>query len=123
MERGVILNDGTPHKERVKAGLQWLISKGGGTVYIPLWRDYETYFDAKREKHQEELKRYGITVKKMERYMTPHGHILVLYPDEKQMRILEDCERDGDTMVVEWSSRQLEEWRSLFDISEYEVIR
>lgn len=123
MERGVILNDGTPHKERVKAGLQWLISKGGGTVYIPLWRDYETYFGAKREKHQEELKRRGITVKKMERYMTPHGHMLVLYPDEKQMRILEDCERDGDTMVVEWSSRQLEEWRSLFDVSEYEVIR
>lgn len=121
MERGIIVNDGTPHVKRVKAGVQWLRSKGGGTVYIPLWRDFETYFGEPRRTGEARLLRMGIRVERMDRHMYPHGDILVLYPDSGQMEQIEEEERDGATMVVEWNPKWLDSWRSHFEVTEYRV--
>lgn len=122
MERIILVNDGTDHQRRVRAGVNWLIEKGGGTILIPLWSGFEDYFGDKRETYVKRMQRYGITIKKMERYLFVQGDVLALYPDEKQIKEIEDRERDGDTMAVEWEPKWLDWWRDNYDVVEYEVV-
>lgn len=113
--RGVIRNDGTPHAERVRLGVQWLYKMGGGTVYVPLMRDFETYFGEPRTKGERRLASMGIRVEKMGRYMSPHGNVLALYPDARQIAEL-DADDVDNLLVVEWSAQWLDEWLSSNDV-------
>lgn len=121
MERAILVNNGAPHQNRVKAGINWLCDRGGGTVLLPLWKDCETYFGMNREKAEKAFASQGVRLAKIGSKVPTSENLLVLYPKEAEIQEIENCGLIGDIMCVEWNPKWLEWWQENYEVAEYEV--
>ena len=124
MERYLARNAAEDPEGYLRASIDWLAARGGGSVIAELRSNLEDALDmmpGEFDRYVKLLSSQGIELTWRRRRVPSSGDVVAAFTTRGMIEELEEKERLNSLMVLGWSERDFREWESEFDPVQIEL--
>ena len=114
MDRYLIDNYGNS-PDMVEFGIRWLAERGGGSIVMPIKRNYLAVFNCRTDKDFKRLEQHmsalGITLQTQRGGFLPTESMFAIYPTGSLLEDIESKESIDELLVLGWTDYEYGTWK------------